>query len=352
MQRIALLLTFLFATAASAEVHFVSPATGAQVIGRMAVEVSTDVPNVNRVEFLVDGELAGVARSAPWRVVHDFGLAPHARKLEAKVWSEAFSRTTSVAMTTASISAGESMTIDLVEVPVRVRSPKQLRSTDLQIRENGRDQTIRELLPQRGAAHFVFVIDRSLSMGGGRLEATLAGVDAARRMLRAGDTASVVLFNHNVAARRSLLPGEQLSRILAEVTPSGGTSLRDALASLPASDRTYAIVITDGSDRNSAIAEETALRGISGTRTVVDAVVFGSPSRFLEKAAANTGGTILRAQNDTVAAQLERILGDINSRYVAVYQSSGGKRGWRTIAVSPRGSRIAVLNARKGYYAR
>ena len=352
MQRFLAALAFLLALPALGEVHFVAPAAGAQLLGRQEIEVATDVANVNRVEFFVDGALAGVARSAPWRITHDFGLAPEARTIEAKVWSDAFRNVVAVKTVTAAIAASESIDVDLVEVPLRIRATKKLRASDIRIRENGRDQAIRELMPQRGAAQFVFLVDRSLSMGGGRLDATLRAIDDARRLLRAGDSASIVLFNHNVSPRRALGASEKVAQLFSSITPSGGTSLRDALASLPDNDRTYAIVVSDGSDRNSQVAEEDALREISGTRTVVDAVVFGTPSRFLERAAANTGGAILRAQPGNVSSQLQQILADINSRYVAVYQSSGGKRGWRTIAVTARSGGVSVMNARKGYFAR
>jgi hypothetical protein len=188
-------------------------------------------------------------------------------------------------------------------------------------------------------------------MGGGRLDASLRAIDAARRLLRSGDTASLVLFNHNVAKRVTLAPSDRVAQLVGDVVPSGGTSLRDALASLPPGDRTYAIVISDGGDRNSATSEEEALRAIGGTRSVVDAVVFGTPSRFLESAAANSGGSVLRAGNDTIQSRLEQVMADINGRYVAVYQSAGGVRGWRSISVSARNARVQLMNARKGYFA-
>ena len=52
---------------------------------------------------------------------------------------------------------------------------------------------------------------------------------------------------------------------------------------------------------------------------------------------------------DTVERALRNVMADINSRYLLVYQSSGTKRGWRTIEVtSPR---VEILGARKGYFA-
>src|SRR5207247_4465536 len=132
---------------------------------------------------------------------------------------------------------------------------------------------------------------------------------------------------------------------------SGGTSLRDAVASASTSQRTYTIVITDGGDRNSQLSEEEALRKISGTKSIVAAAVFGTPNRFLQKATSNTGGSLVRATRENVATKLRAIITDINSRYLLVYQSHGTKGGWRSIEIKPRSRGIDILASRKGYFA-
>lgn len=335
----------------AAEVRFVTPQQGGQAVGILAMEVATDTTNVDRVEFHVDGVLVGVARKAPYRIVYDFGSSTAARRIRAKVISDGFRRTDEAEITTMPLTGGESIDVDLVEVPLRARSRTQITAGDLRIRENGVEQTIREVLPQRGAAHFVFVIDRSLSMDGGKLVEALTAVDEQRKLLRADDRVSVVLFNHNVARIRGLERGERATQVFADTTPSGGTALRDALASLPSRERTFALVVTDGGDRSSALTEETALQKISGTRTVVDAVVLGAAGKFLEKAARNTGGSVVRAAPGEIGARVRDLILDINSRYLVVYQSRGTKRGWRTIEIRPRGTGVQVINGRKGYFA-
>ncbi len=339
-----LLLSFLAATA-NASVTFVSPQSGSQMVGPQAIEITTDEANVNRVDFFVDGVLAGVARTPPYRIAFDFGASLEPRKVMAKVWSDGYKVSESITITTAAIGVNDSLTIDLVEVPLRVRTAKVLRPSDLRLRENDVEQTIRDVRQERPAAHFAFIIDRSLSMGGGKLEAALRAVQSQMKQLRAGDTASLVLFNHQVAKPRPVAMPR-------DVTPSGGTSLRDALASVASKERTYAIVITDGGDRNSALSEEQALRRISGTKTIVTAIVLGdSHAKFLDRAASNTGGTIASATKETVGRALERVLADINSRYLVIYQSRGTRRGWRTIDLRPKKSGIEIVSARKGYFA-
>jgi hypothetical protein len=338
------LAVFLLASAAHGAITFVAPLNGAQVLGPAAIEIATDAKDVDRVDFFVDGVLRGVARKAPYRIAYDFGTTLAGRTITAKVWTGGFRSSEAASIATAALAGADTYNVDLVEVPLRVRASRAISAGDLRLRENGVEQTIREIRSERPAAHFAFVIDRSLSMGNGKLEAALRAVEAAARQLRPGDTASFVLFNHNVT-KTTLAEARTL-------VPSGGTSLRDALASIASAERTYAIVITDGGDRNSQLTDEAALRRISGTRTTVNALVLGdSHTRFLDRAAENTGGAVVGASKETVAPALQRILADINSRYLLVYQSAGTKRGWRSIDVQPRGAGIAVASARKGYFA-
>jgi hypothetical protein len=343
VQRVALLVTLLLGFTAEARVSFIAPLEGAQVFGTQVIEVATDAAGVDRVDFFVDGAMAGAARRPPYRIAFDFGESMAARKISAKVWSNGFRSNETASILTAAMTANETLDVDIVEVPLRVRSSRALKPADLRVRENGVAQTVRDVRQERPPAHFAFVVDRSLSMGGGKLDAALNAIRAELRQLRPGDTSSLVLFNHNVAKPVSLAS-------LPRVPPSGGTSLRDALASVASRQRTYAIVITDGGDRNSVLSDEDALRKISGTKTIVNALVLGdSHAKFLDRAAENTGGRVVRASASSIAKELRRVLEDINSRYLVVYQSQGTKRGWRTIDV--RSSRVEIESARKGYFA-
>jgi hypothetical protein len=334
-----------------AALTFVSPQTGSQAIGPLPIEITTTTPNVDRVEFYIDGTLAGVARKAPWRIEHDFGTSLDPHTIGAVVWSNGYKTSERAEVRTAAIVTSDSYTVDLVEVPLRVKSTKPLRIDDLRLRENGVEQTLRDVRADRGAASFVFVIDRSLSMDGGKLEAALHAVDDARSMLRADDVVSVITFNHNVAKPRELARGESVARTFAGLTPSGGTSMRDAIASIPQGHRTYAFVITDGGDRNSQLDDEAALRSISNTKTVIDSLILGhSHVRFLDRAAKNTGGAVVDTSREGLARALRELIADINSRYTVVYQSHGTQRGWRSIEITPR-REISIVNARKGYFA-
>ncbi|MEA2571598.1 MAG: Ca-activated chloride channel [Acidobacteriota bacterium] len=344
-------LLFVAITAGAATVTFVSPLDGMQTLGPMALEVTTTATKIDRVEFYVDGSLAGVARTPPYRIAHDFGTSPMPHEVTAKVWSNAFRTVDSARVLTAAVTAGETTNVDFVEVPLRIRAPRAVHASELRVTENGIEQTIRELRADRGAARFVFIIDRSLSMGDGRLAAALRAVDEESKLLRADDRVEVVLFNHNVAKPRAVARGERLARIFGEVLPNGGTSLRDALASAASRERTYAIVISDGGDRNSESSEEESLRRISGTKTVVSSIILGDSSPFLDRVAKTTGGSVVRASRSTLDEQLRRLIVDINSRYTLAYQSHGNGEGWRKVSVIANGRNVEIINPRKEYFA-
>lgn len=334
-----------------ASIIFINPQSGGQAVGAQWLEVTTDAKNVDRVEFYVDKVLAGVARKAPYRVAWDFGTSLASREITAKVLSNGYRTSESATIATSALTAGQSINVDLVEVPLRIRASRPVRAEDVRVRENDVEQIIREIRPGRGPAHFAFVVDRSLSMGSGNLDAALRAVDEGLKLLRPDDTASLILFNHNVSKARPIGIGQSAAAALRDVTPSGGTSLRDAVASIPAASRTYAVLITDGGDRNSQLKDEEALRRISGTKTIVAAVVFGDAGRFLQRATGNTGGALVTATRDNVAAQLRGVINDINSRYLLVYQSHGTNNGWRSIVVTPRSRGIEIVASRKGYYS-
>lgn len=337
---------------AASGITFVWPLPGSQAIGQQSIEITTSATAIDRVEFYVDERLAGVARKAPWRVTADFGAEMDVHRVTAKVFSHGFRNVDSATVMTAGLSASEVMDVTLVEVPMRVHSSRAVKAADLRVRENGVTQTIRDIQTTRGKAHFAFVVDRSLSMSAERLPAALRAVRAALASLRNGDTASIVLFNHQVTRPRRIDRSDDLGAMFAEVSPSGGTSLRDAVATaVTADERTYVVIITDGGDKNSVLDEESALRRISGRKIIVDAIVLGSRGSFLTRAAANTGGEVVQASATTLERELRDLMQRINSGYLLAYQSSGTTKGWRKIEINPQKSGVKVVHARKGYFA-
>lgn len=350
----AFLLLVLAALPAQGALRFVTPQAGGQVYGPTLIEVETTARSVDRVEFHVDGRLAGVVRAAPFRYVHDFGESLQGHRIIAHLFADRYRTHQTAEIITAALGASETIDVDLVEVPFRVQTRKpRLQKGDLVLRENGVEQMILDLSSSRGPTTFYFVIDRSLSMGQGKLENALGAVERSLKLLRAEDDASVILFNHRVDMPMKIAAGQKLAARFSGVIPSGGTSLRDALASIQPARRTIAIVISDGADRNSTLHPAKALQKVVRGKLSVYSLLLGrgAGAEFVEEAVQRSGGTTVRSSAGSLGRDLERILTEINGRYTAVYQSHGTSKGWREIQLMPRTSGVQIAQARRGYYA-
>lgn len=349
MRRSLLLLTLLSAISltARAEVRFVSPLQGSQAYGPTALEIATSTPKVDRVDFYVDGKLVGVARKPPYRIIYDFGDSIASRTVTARLYFNDFANVESAEVQTMALASAASINVDLVEVPFHAHFSHSPSPKDIVIKEDGVPQNITEIRNERGAAAFVFVVDRSLSMSGAKLDAALEAMRAFRAQLRPGDSASVVFFNHRVE------PAVPLASALQQDAPnaSGGTSLRDALVSINPKQRTYVIVLSDGGDRNSIASQQKTLNTLARRNVSLYAVLLGdgNAEALLEKLASVTGGSVRQSDARHLSAALKAVGEEINSRYVAVYQSNSRKSGWRSIDVRSR--KATITSARKGYFA-
>jgi len=338
----ALLLFPVVLTAAS---RFVQPLEGSQAIGRQQLEVRTDSQALDRVEFRVDGVLVGVVRKPPLSISFDFGDELRIRKVDATLISKGFTFRETISVRTAGVSINDAIDVDLVEVPLRIRGRNKISSDHLKISEDGVRQTIRSVERVRAAAKFHFIVDRSLSMKGEKLENSVAAVHDALARLKKNDHASVVTFNH-------VIDPPVVAASFRKATPSGGTSLRDAVSSVDTTSKSYIVVITDGGDRNSRASSEETLKKIATSNSSIYAITLGSGegTRFVEGAASATGGLSLEATGATIRTAMKQIVDDIDSRYVVTYQSTSRKKGWRSIRIDAPS--LAVNGARKGYYTR
>jgi Mg-chelatase subunit ChlD len=336
---------------ALAKVEIVSPLEGGQVLGQTVIEARAG-GTPDRVDFFVDGVLIAIDRQAPYQVIFDFGDSLAPRRVEVVAHSAGFRNVERHSITTAGTTISDTIEVNLVEVPLRIRSRRAVTAADLRITENGKAQKIAEVRAERLPTSFIFVVDRSLSMGEGRLTAAVDAVERALGHLRPGDDARIILFNHRSEAPRQLQPAA--NAWLREVEPAGGTSLRDTLMTIRPERRAAIVVISDGGDRNSASGEEEALRAIGRGNTVLYALALGggSGASFLDRAASRTGGTFRISSAGTLAADASAIITDINSRHTVVYQSNNIAAGWREIRVTPARPRIEVSAAKRGYYSR
>jgi hypothetical protein len=349
---IGVFVTILAGPAAAASLEIVSPLEGGQLFGPHAIAVQVGrAPD--RLNFYVDGALVGVRRSPPWQVVHDFGESPNPRTIVAEAYFDAFTVVERATVISAGLSHNDAISVDLVELAVRIRSSRpEVKPSDLRLVENGIEQTIAEVRAERPETSFLFVVDRSLSMSGGKLDSALAAVRNALGSLRPGDSASLVLFNHRPGRAIPLEDAIAFDRI-GSVQPAGGTSVRDTLGAIEAKRRTVVIVISDGGDRNSTTSESSALQALARHNLALFALTLGggSGADFLAEAASRTGGTVTRSSASTLKRDLDAVMRDVNSRYTVIYQSSLTEPGWREIALTAKG-RTSVSAARRGYYAR
>ncbi|MGH9457803.1 MAG: vWA domain-containing protein [Thermoanaerobaculia bacterium] len=344
--RFLLLLLVAFPAAGGDAIRIVHPAAGTTVAGERVIDVETAATKFERIEIRVDGALAGVLRERPLRLLFDFGDGTRARRITADLYTDGYRNHARAEIATAPIDAGAAITIDWVEVPVEIRGWIDPEPSSFRVFENGGEHRVREVTPGRLPARFVFLIDRSQSMSDGRLEAAVAAVKNVIGRLRTGDSAEIVLFNHRVG--RPIDAAE-----IGAIDASGGTALRDALATIDPDSRTIAIVISDGNDRNSLLDRETAIHRVAVDDLTVHALVLGrgDGTSFLRDVAARTGGSLAATTARRLTVSLEHLFDAIDGRWTIAYQSAGGASGWRAIRVETTARGASVSSARTGYFA-
>lgn len=324
------------------------PLEGEPLIGTVTAEVSLEGA-ADRVDIWLDDRLTGSLREAPWIHTFDAGFSSEVRRLRVVVWRDGMATREVIEHSATPFTVGASIDVDLVEVPIRLRSSRRPAAASLEIREAGRPQEILELRAARPDSRFVVVLDRSLSMRGGRLDRAVEAVEWLRSQLRAGDSLELIYFNHTVSS--PLRPADDEQPITAPVA-SGGTALFDALTSVTTRERDIVIVISDTDDRHS-VSRADAVRSHLTTRGVTIysvALSRGNAAGMLGEMADATGGLSLR--HDDALSGVQDVLRDVNGRVIAVYQSTSHAAGWRPIVVRSRDSGVRVLSARKGYTAR
>lgn len=338
-------LALVASLAAQASTRIVTPAPGGPLVGTVRVELAPP-EDVSRIDLWLDDRMVGTLRQAPWVMELDAGFSSGERSLRVVTWRAGMSEREVLEHRASAMRVDATVAIDLVEVPLRVRGGRRVDASMLHISENGRPQRIVELRDERPDSRFVFVVDRSLSMRDGRLERVLDAIRKFGTKLRAGDSLEVILFNHTVSASAGF---DDASR---DAIASGGTALYDALASISPSGRSIVIVVSDADDRHSVAGAEDARRHMSRRGVVLysNTLERGNAASLLDDLARTTGGLAVHSSDPHHA--LQRILEDVNSRLIAVYQSDGVAPGWRTIEVRPAATGFRIRSARKGYLAR
>ena len=264
--------------------------------------------------------------------------------------------------------------IDIVQVTVTVtdatgRLITGLTKRDFEVFEDGVEQDVTQFTDARVPVSLGVLLDASDSMRGQAIVDAREAVDRfVSDLLLDEDEALVATFNHRPRLAASwTTPPSALRDSLAELKPSGGTAIYDALAGAASlfdqrnHVRAAMVVISDGADTAS---DQTLLQSLEDIRRS-DATVYAiaiesldarestrvNPDALREMTGLTGGYTeVVRTAADLGPATA-RIADELNKQYTLGYSSSRPPDGtWRAIRVRVR-NHDYVARARRGYYA-
>jgi VWFA-related protein len=237
-----------------------------------------------------------------------------------------------------------------------------------EIFEDGEPQTITQFTNERVPVGLGVLLDMSDSMFGQRMVDARAAVERFLfELLHADDEFFVLAFNHypHILTRWTSTP-EDIRAALADVKPSGGTAIYDAVAgALPmigrrTRERAAIVVISDGADTASDLTVAEVRTSLLRSDAFVYAIAIDSPSRqaintrvnaaALGEITSQSGGRTEVVQDmDGLRAATARIAEELNSQYVMAYASpraTDGKYHSIRVRVTRPGYKV---RARNGY---
>jgi Ca-activated chloride channel family protein len=234
--------------------------------------------------------------------------------------------------------------------------------------EDGERQTITQFTNERVPVGLGLLLDTSDSMFGQRI------VDARKvverflfELLDESDESFVLAFNHypHILSRWNSTP-EEVRLALAQLRPSGGTAIYDAvIGALPmiarrTRERAAVVLISDGADTASDASVGEVRKSLLRSDAFVYAIAIDSPRRQAINARVNEtalgeitgqsgGRTEIVRDMDELQAATARIAEELNSQYVLAYASphaTDGKFHSIRVRVALPGHRV---RARNGY---
>ena len=264
--------------------------------------------------------------------------------------------------------------VDVVQVTVSVtdgggRLITGLTKSDFEVFEDGREQDVTQFTDARVPVSLGVLLDASDSMRGQPIvDARAAVARFVGELLLDEDEAMVATFNHRPRLAASWThPPSALRHALADLKPSGGTAIYDALAGTAtlfdqrSHVRAAMVVISDGADTASDRSLLQALEEIRRSDALVYAIAIDSPDarestrvnpEALREITGLAGGytEVVHTAADLGPATA-RIADELNKQYTLGYSSSRPPDGtWRAIRVRVRNNQY-VARARRGYYA-
>ncbi|HEX9636434.1 MAG TPA: VWA domain-containing protein [Acidobacteriota bacterium] len=363
--------------------EFLLPAEGEIVSGPTKLKVfaaSNTAAALDRVEFWVDGELAGSDRRPPYEWLVDFGPTTAEHLLMVKA-IDATGRIQHAYRRTRGLSLQMHQQVLLVELDLTVldrngRRVGDIEPEDLQVFEDGARQRIDSFALEPRPLRLALVLDSSASMQRKLWRAQEAAIQFLGA-LAPDDRAAVIDFDDRIRVA-AVLSGdrEALVRGVKSARADGKTHLFDALgagvelvAGAPESRRAV-ILLTDGRDEGSAetfagVVEQARRSGAAcyaiGLRDSGADLSGGAEPLFIPREeyllrwlADATGGAAFFPDH---VGQLEgiyrQILEELRAQYRLSYYSSDPRRDGRWRAVEIRMAHPSLqVRSRPGYYAK
>ena len=260
--------------------------------------------------------------------------------------------------------------VDLVRLDVSVRRSDRpvvgLRADDFVLTDNGHAQRLESASLESMPLSVLLVLDTSFSMAGPRFANLISGAKGVLKSLRPEDRVALLTFSSHITLRVELTDDFDLvERALDELTPSGATSLRDAVytslkVALAHASRGIALVFSDGLDTLSWLTPEQIVTSVKSVDLVIYGVELTDPPRGMR--ASSTGDQILvpiteatggrrwvTDQSARIGPLLLEALADMRARYLLTYYPEPAvASGWHELKVTLKTGRGDILT-RPGY---
>ncbi len=362
---------WLAGAAAAAEVSIVYPKATETSYGELEVAAEvTGVEQLERVDFYVDGRLAGSRKAPPFRLKVDVGWENQAHSYRVVAVSRLGN--TEATVTTPAIVVDEQVQVNLKQLYVTVTSGGKralnLDRGDFEVYDDGKKQEI--ITFERGEVPItaVVLLDVSESMVGERLAKALEGARIFVDGLADLDQAMVLLFSDRVV-RTTAFSNQRpvLHAALTGVEAHGGTAVNDhvylALKQLDGqpTGRPVIVLFSDGTDVHSVLSMREVVwkasrsqallywislegEGKAGGDTISTAWRNGEASKeeaqLLRDAVETSGGEIYKiAEPEELAGAFRAILAELREQYVIGYYPSNarGDGSWHKVKVEAKG---------------
>jgi Ca-activated chloride channel family protein len=306
------------AVAGALEVRFARPAPGEAALGLVEVEVVAEPAGAAaEVALWVDGQVAEVLTTPPFRFLVDLGEDNAAHRLEAVARGRQGGEARAL-LETPAIRIDLAVELELTELFVSVlrdgRTVDELERRDFTVLDDGRRQEIVTFARGDVPLTAVLLVDGSDSMRGEQLARAAAGARAFLDGLRPLDRAKLMVFSDHLLLSTPFASFRQvLTAGLSGLRPSGGTAIHDhlfqALQHLEGeSGRRVVVLLSDGIDTTSVL-----------TMAEVEQVARRSPALlyWIRLGAASRGVTSAWHDSDEHRRQRERL--------AATAEGSGGR---------------------------